>query len=359
MAAFDDFLARVAELRRNGEAFVTATVVRVERPSSGRPGDKAVVTAGGRVHGWVGGSCAEPVVVKEAAVALQDGRSRLLRLTPDAGEEPVREGMADLPMTCFSGGVMEIFLEPHLARPRLLVFGSSPIGRALVALARVVDYRVSLIELGGRDTAGIEADRVVRSAGELAEDVGSSLRKDDDGDPRPPTYAVVATHGTFDEEALERALALGTDYVGLVTSRRRFEAIREELSARGVAEQAIDRIRAPAGIDIRAQRPEEIAVAILAEIIQLRQRQASAGANSKAGISAESAMTGRGLAVEAGRARGEAVDPVCGMTVSPTESPHIHEHAGIVYFFCCAGCRRKFAADPSAYLSGAQPTAAS
>jgi xanthine dehydrogenase accessory factor len=326
MARIDDFLARAAELRRRGEAFVVATVVRVERPTSGRPGDKALVTAGGQIHGWVGGACAEPAVLAEAKKVLASGACRLLRLGgPGAGGEPPPApdaALVDLPMTCFSGGAMDIFLEPHVAQPHLLVFGATPVGLALARLARVLGYRTTLVELSGRDTRDAEADRVVTSAPAIPE-----------RDPAP-TFAVVTTHGTFDDQALQSALALGVDYVGLVTSRKRFDAVRDELRLRGVTEEQIAAIRGPAGIDIGAQAPEEIAVSIVAEIIaDLRTREREAPPRD---AEAESADT--------------TTDPVCGMTVQVEGARWEHTYDGVRYLFCCSGCQARFAADPQRYL---------
>jgi xanthine dehydrogenase accessory factor len=325
----DDYLERAADLRRRGESFVTATVVRVERPTSGRPGDRAIVTADGRVHGWVGGSCAEPSVVAEARAALADGKTRLLRLSPDPSAEPEREGTTTRNMTCFSGGAMEVFVEPHFAPPHLLVFGASPVGLALVALGKAAAHRVTLVELAGRETSESGADLVVTSARDVpARDAA-------------PTFAVVCTHGTFDEAALDLALGQGADYVGLVTSRRRLEALRAEALERGVDRSLLDRLHAPAGLDIGAQGPEEIAVSILAEIV--RERRAVGVAPAP-------------VTSDAGRQTAEidlpvALDPICGMSVVKEGARHSFDYHGETYYFCCAGCRAKFAAAPETYLA--------
>ena len=338
MPRIDDFLARAAELRRRGEAFVVATVVRVEPPTSARPGDKALVTEGGHIHGWVGGACSEPAVLAEARKVLATGCCRLLRLgardSTDSGDPGGERGsvpganadaLVDLPMTCFSGGAMDIFLEPHVAAPHLLVFGATPVGRALLEVACVAGYRTTLVELAGRDATEARADQVVTEPGSIPA-----------RDPAP-TFAVVTTHGTFDDQALQAALELGADYVGLVTSRKRFDAVRDELRLRGVGEDDVARIHGPAGIDIGAQAPEEIAISIVAEIIaELRSRPPATSEPIE---------------------RPTTTDPVCGMTVEVEGTRWAHVFDGVRYLFCGSGCQARFAADPPRYLLRTSPPA--
>jgi xanthine dehydrogenase accessory factor len=169
-------------------------------------------------------------------------------------------------MTCFSGGAMEIYIEPHLPEPRLLVFGGSPVARALAELGAAMKFRVTVVDLSGRPSVLAAAQGVVTSLDDLP-----SLSPDS-------TYAVVATHGTFDDAALERLLELRPAYLGLVASRRRFDAVRRGLVEAGAMPDAIDRIRAPAGLEIGARQPEEVALAILAEIVELRRRPAPSAA---------------------------------------------------------------------------------
>ena len=245
------------ELRQRGEAFVVATVVRAESPTSGKPGDKALITADGVVTGWVGGSCAQPVVEREARAALADGECRLLRLSPDVKVPRNRPGLTLRPMTCYSGGTMEIHIEPYLVQPHLLVFGNSPAAQALLSLGGVMGYRVTAVDLTDRPRLEGETE-IVRDLAEIPATTAES------------TVAVVATHGVFDEEALEWLLERGASYVGLVTSKRRLEAIRAALVERGVDRAALECIHAPAGLDIGARRPEEIALSILAQVVEVR-----------------------------------------------------------------------------------------
>jgi xanthine dehydrogenase accessory factor len=324
-----DLLHLASDLARRGEAFVLATVVRRERPSSARVGDAALVTQGGAFHGWLGGSCTQPVVVREALRALADGQPRLIALSPDPGAER-RPGVEAFPMTCHSGGSVDIYMEPQLPAPRLVVFGLSPVAQALTRVARAMGYSVDAVDPGADRAAFPEADRVFTSLDE------PSLRQ------RAPaagaTLAVaIATMGEGDETAVRAALDLDPAYLGLVASRRRFAAIRETLVAGGTPARALERVKCPAGLDIGAHSPAEIAVSIMAELVQrVHARPESARA--------------RELPVAAGEAR----DPVCGMMVTVAGARHTATHAGRTFYFCCAGCREQFLGNPESYAAAVE-----
>lgn len=253
----DDALKVAARLVEQGQPFVLATVVRALAPTSTKAGDKAVITEAGEVFGWVGGSCAEPIVKKEAEAALADGECRLVHISPDADLPPSRDGLTFRPMTCYSGGLLEIHVEPHLARPVLLVCGNSPVAHALAELGRGLRYRVVVADLTTRPSMGAELN-VVHELDDLPPLGG------------PNTFAVVASHGMFDVEALQKVLSLDADYVGFVASERRRAAVFDRLSANGVSDESLERIDAPAGLDIGAKEPAEIAVSILARVIAVR-----------------------------------------------------------------------------------------
>ncbi len=291
-----EFLQLAADLARRGEPFVLAVVVRRESYSSAHQGDMAVITADGGYHGWLGGNCTQPVVRREAARALADGQPRLVSLSPDPLHD-ARPGVVALPMACHSGGTVEIYLEPVLPPPRLLLFGDSPGARALAQLGKAMGY---LVEAG--DPAGAKAA------------VG------------PAPFAVVVTMGESDEESVIAALAAQPVYLAVVASRKRFAQIRETLLGRGVPAAALDRIKNPAGLDIGARLPEEVALSIVAEIVQLRRTFA--------------------VAEQPAATQHEELDPVCGMTVAVASARHRAEHKGRDFYFCNARCREKFLADP-------------
>ena len=334
MASFD-FFATAHQLERKGEPFATATVVRVERPSSGRPGDRAIVTLDGELYGWIGGSCARPTVIKEALAALQKGRSRLIRLSSEPEEQEVRAGITDLSMTCFSGGTMEIFIEPNPPPLRLMIVGDQTVALALAGLGKAMGYHVIGV---GSEMSLSPLDRVISGPEAIAEHV------------HPLTSVIVATHGDQDEVALEYALESDAPYVGLVSSPRRAGSIREYLKVRGISEERLSALHAPAGLDIQAREPEEIALSILAEIIQLRRATASFEWRVET-------PAGKGVTAETGASQ-TALDPICGMTVQVAGARHVLEYQGSRFFFCCAGCLDRFAADPEKVLAagGSRPS---
>lgn len=307
-----ELLQMAADLAGREEPFVLAVVVRRQPASSAQPGNMALITAAGACHGWLGGSCIQPTVVREAARALADGRPRLFALTPDP-EADRRPGMDVFPMTCHSGGSVEIYLEPVLPAPRLVVFGASPTAHALATLGRTMGYTAVAVE----DDPGAAA-----SPGPAA------------APAHTPCFAVVATLGEGDEEAIRAALALRPAYLGVVASARRFAQVRQTLLAQGVTAEALDRIRSPAGLDIGARTPEEIALSILAQIVERRRAAAPAEAIA-----------------EPAPAPATAVDPICGMTVEVAGARHTAEHGGRTWYFCCGGCRQRFLAEPERYVS--------
>jgi len=328
-----ELLERAAGLARRGEPFVLAVVVRRRPASSAQAGDMALITAAGEFEGWLGGSCTQPTVVREARQALADGKPRLVVLTPEPAAEQ-RPGVAVFPMTCHSGGSVEIYLEPILPAPRLLVFGVSPTARALAKLGKAMGYAVTAADPAAEPALFPEAERVFTDLAhpELAAPPGL---------PGPPRFAVVATMGEGDEEAIRAALALAPAYLGVVASSRRFAQIRQSLAAQGVSGEALDAIHSPAGIAIGAHTPEEIALSVLAEIVAQQRAEAPA---REAEEREEPAPTETTEVTEA-------IDPVCGMSVTIAGARHTAEHAGRTYYFCCGGCRQRFLTAPASFLA--------
>ncbi|NQY57882.1 MAG: XdhC family protein [Ilumatobacteraceae bacterium] len=300
-------LERAVDMARRGEEFVLATVVWREGPTSGQSGARAILTAGGDVHGWIGGACAEPVFIREATKALTDGTPRLIALgDPDRfGDLP--PGTVPVEMSCQSEGALQIYIEPVLAVPHLVVVGSSPMADLLQRLGAELGWNAELVA-GDDFTSG---------------QIGAH------------SFTVIATQGHNDEDIIERAAKARPAYLGVVASAKRGAALREFLADRDVPSDVLDALRCPAGIDLGHTTHNEIAIAILAELVQLRAAGAAAGA--------------RETPIE----RVEAIDPVCAMTVTIDPSAQSYDLDGIAYYFCCAGCRTAFANDPASYLTEA------
>ncbi len=343
-------LQMAADLARREEPFVLAVVVGRRPASSAQTGDMALVTSAGEFRGWLGGACTQPTVVREARRALADGQPRLISLSPEPfppGDER-RQGVAWFPMTCHSGGSVDIYLEPILPAPRLAVFGASPTARALAKLGKSMGWSVLAASPAADPSVFPEADEIV---GDLASPVLAAAAA------RGPCFAVVATMGDSDEESIRAALALRPAYLGVVASAKRFAQIRQTLAAGGVPAADLDAIRSPAGLSIGAQTPEEIALSVVAEIVK-RRRAALVPANAEAAPetarpanAADAGGAAAGAAGSAGKAAATAIDPICGMTVGIATARHTAEHAGSTWYFCCGGCRERFLAAPARYAA--------
>jgi xanthine dehydrogenase accessory factor len=260
-----DILELISTMKQKGEAFALATVVRTVAATAAKAGAKAVIRADGTVSdGWIGGGCARAAVLKAAREAIADGRPRLVSVQPPdvlqaqghtAGDE--QGGIRFVKNMCPSQGTMDVFVEPVLPRPQIVVCGSSPVAVAIAGLGRRVGFAVTVCVPAAEQAAFAEADRRIE---------GFALPVDDEG----PRFVVVSTQGRGDEAALQAALAIDAAYVAFVGSRKKAEALRKSLAAHGVAPERLARLKAPAGLDLGAITPDEIAISILAEIIAAR-----------------------------------------------------------------------------------------
>ncbi|MEX0864962.1 MAG: XdhC family protein [Acidimicrobiia bacterium] len=301
-----ELLELAADLSRRHQPFLTATVVWARGPSSGKRGSTAIIEPDGKVHGWIGGACAEPVVIREARDAMSDGKPRLLFMgtEDDIASVVNRPDVTTVPISCTSEGAMEVFLEPILPQPHLVVVGGSPAVKTLMTLAETLDWRVDLI---GEDLA--------------LPQIGAS------------SAIVIATQGHYDEPAVEAALATNAGYIGLVASHKRAETVLGYLRDRGVAADQLDRVVAPAGLDLGHIAHREIGVSIVAELVK---RRASGEL--------------RGWPIPAERPH-VAMDPVCNMEIVVATARWISEHDGETYYFCAPGCKAAFERSPAEFVS--------
>lgn len=299
-----DIARRAATLRADRVPFVHARVVLADRPTSAKPGDEAIVFADGTIEGFVGGTCAESTVRAQSLTLLDSAEPLLLRITPTPEPgAPVLDNKLTVHNPCLSGGTLEIFLEPVIPAPLLMVQGDSPIAGALSRLAEQLGYQV------------VEGTTDV---------------------PTDAAAMICASHGRDEEQVLSAALKAGVEYVGLVASRKRGEGVVASLD---VDEADRARVHTPAGLDIGARTPDEVALSILAEIVSERRH-----ASGRPVDQAESTQTGNATP-------GNATDPVCGMSVATVDSSLHLDHEGTRYWFCGSGCLRAFAAEPARYLA--------
>jgi xanthine dehydrogenase accessory factor len=315
MSLADDVLDRAAELRRHGETFVVATVVRVEPPTSAQAGDKALITPDGKLWGWVGGSCSEGLVRREALVAMGDGQPRLVKIAPD--ESPAHQpGVVSHLSTCPSAGRLDVFIDPQLPRPLLLVVGDTPAAHTLIKLGATIGYSTCAVHPGAVPSDFPEASTVLDSL-----DFAPA-------GPNASTWAVVATMGHYDEDAIEALLRHDVAYIGLVASRRRAATVLGVLEGRGVA--GLERVRRAADSAVGSSQ-EEIALATLAE------------------IAAERHAHQPRYAIPLPET---AIDPICGMQVEVTGALHTLMVGETTYFFCGAGCLDAFRLREGQSISG-------
>lgn len=310
MSASDgiDVMELAVDLARSGQSFAMATVVWRKPPSSGQHGSRAVITAEGTLHGWIGGACAEPVVVREAKRVIEAGSPSLIWLGQPEDFEGmhVPAGVVTVPMSCQSEGALQLFIEPVLVAPEVIVVGRSPMAMTLLELVRGIGWRGEIVD--GSDFTAASVN--------------------------PSSVVVVATQGHGDEEAVEAAVAGDPVFVGLVASRKRGEVVLGFLADRGVPAERIARVRVPVGLDLGHTTHREIAVAILAELVQLRASGAFAGRRTLLPVGEPAQVT----------------DLVCGMTVAAVPVNRPFEYQGTTYYFCATGCRVAFEKDPESFI---------
>ena len=329
-------LAKAKQLQEEGVPFVLATVVRRRSPSSANPGDKAVILQDGIAEGWIGGGCAQPIAISQAKKALSTGEPILVRITPD-GSEQEEEGVTEFKMTCHSGGTLDIFIDPVIPPPSLLVVGGSPVAVTLAALAESVGFSV------------------IACSPDASRDMFPNVSFLTSFDPSEtarlsPMFAAVATQGKRDEAGLEAALASGASYIALVASERKAAKLKEYLKERGHSPKRIDAIRSPAGVEIGAETPQEIALSVLSGIVKARRTEnipvpSHSQADKKPQKSGEPAPT------ETKKLDSQSTDPICQMAVDVESAEHISTYNGAIFLFCGAGCKKAFDQNPEIYAA--------
>ncbi len=331
------FLERVAELERERVPFAFAVVVSRRSPVSSHLGDRALVFADGRMEGFVGGSCSRDIVRRYGLEAIRSGAPRLLHIRPEpsSGEQTLSGGDSlgaehvFIPMSCASEGAADVYVEPHLPARRLIVAGFTPVAQALVRMAGALEYDVVRVVEEDETADLAEYSGVVVKVGDLR-DFANNLSALE----RARTVAVVASLGHYDEAALDALLDARLAFIGLVASRKRAARVFGVLAQGGRSPEQLAAIRNPVGLDIGARTPGDVAVSIFAEIV-------AAAPSAPMPELDESEVAVPAIAL----------DPICGMDVEIENARHRFEYEGRTYYFCAAGCRAAFAANPAAVLS--------
>src|SRR5215467_3220088 len=320
---WDTFIEQASQWRAAGEPFALATVVACQRPTAAYPGAKALIRADGTLTGWIGGSCAQPTVIQEALKALADGKSRLLRISPAFQHSATpQEGVYNFVMTCASQGALEIFVEPFLPRPELIVIGETPVAQALARFGTLLDFSVCVSD----PAATRERFPDVETLYTQLEAVRTRIS--------PRSYVVIATQGAYDEEALAAVVDTTACYLGLVASGTRAATIFQYLRDKGVQPELLQRVQCPAGLHLGAVTPPEIGFSIMAEILQLRRSHQAIG-EARAAVPATDVESDAAV-----------VDPVCGMTVQPAGARYTSVYDGKTFTFCGIGCKERFDREP-------------
>lgn len=318
----NEYLKKALQLNSGKEPYATATIVRRKIPSSGKPGDKAIITSDGKIHGWIGGGCTRGIVLKESLLAIQEAKPRFIQISPNVADEYSSFSKV-YNMTCQSGGEVDIYIEPVLPRPHIYIFGVSHIAMALSKIALAMNYSVSCV--------GEHSDKTI------FEGVQSFLSHEEytKHNTKQNNYVVVCTQGEGDAEALYSALVNDPKYISFVASRKKANSIFREVREKGITFDQLKEVKTPAGLDIKAKLPEEVAISILAEIINhLRDLKDSSESTQQIVIDNEDFY----------------LNPVCKIPIQKSTAKHVLEYKNEKIYFCCDGCKVSFEKTPEMYI---------
>ena len=323
----NSFLEKAKLLNQNNEAYAMAFIIRRLIPSSGKPGDKAIITKEGHIHGWIGGGCTRGIVLKEALLSLKEGKPRTVSISPSA-KNNLPDHIKTYTMTCQSGGEVDIYIEPVLPKPHIVIFGVSHIGMALSKIAKSMDYEVSAISNKVDKNLFPDADHLI----DLKDVENKPLGKN--------AYVVVCTQGEGDTEALFKAAEMNPSYLSFVASRKKANAIFSELRDKGLNFDQLKKIKTPAGLDIGAKLPEEVAISILAQIIQdLRSIPKVTEPKKEEPLIIDNDDF--------------YINPVCQIPVQKSTAKHVLQYKEEKVYFCCDGCKVSFEKSPEKYMETA------
>jgi len=332
VATWNDILDQAGRMRAEGEPFVIATVVAYKSPQSAKPGLKAIIKHDGSITGWVGGGCVQPIVVREAQKALNTGKPKLVSITPEATHGDWK-GVEAYLMTCLGGGSLEIYLEPVLPKPDLLIVGSSPVAHILAGLGRMLDFKVCVADPEATQEQFPEADLVLTDLESLRGRIDSR------------SYVVVATMGNSDEEGLEAVVGTQPQYLGLVASKEKAKSLFQYIRGKGTPDEDIARVKCPAGLELGAESLPEIALSVMAEITRLR-RAVSDQSLEPVKRSKDASLL---VMQKTAESPTDSIDPVCGMAVATENAIYKTVFEEKTVYFCSLRCKVAFERTPQNY----------
>ncbi|MCM3870063.1 MAG: XdhC family protein [Pyrinomonadaceae bacterium] len=316
---WSDILDQAGRLRDEEQPFVLATVVAYKSPQSAKPGSKAIIRADGTVTGWVGGGCVQPIVLREAKKVLASGKPKLLSISPEAAHEDWK-GVESYRMTCEGGGSLEIYLEPVVPKPELLIVGRSPVAQIVSELGRLLDFKVCLADPQANQEQFTNVDLILTDLSLVRSHINEK------------SFVVVATMGNGDEEGLQAVVGSNPRYLGLVASKKKATSLFEYVRDKGATDEEIGRIKCPAGLELGGETLPEIALSVMAEITQVRREKSEPAARSVT------------LPVMQGDSAGQlqAFDPICGMVVDTENARYTSVVDSKTFYFCCIRCKETF-----------------
>jgi xanthine dehydrogenase accessory factor len=328
----NDILDQAGRLRSEEEPFVIATVVAYKSPQYAKPGSKAIIKPDGSISGWIGGGCVQPIIVREALMALNTGKPKLISINPEATNGDL-DGVEAYLMTSQGGGSLEIYLEPVLPKPNLFVVGSSPVAHILTGLGRLLEFEVCVADPDADREQFPEADVVLTDLESLRGRINSR------------SYVVVATMGNGDEEGLEAVVGTQPQYLGLVASREKATSLFRYIRDKGTPDEDIARVKCPAGLELGAESLPEIALSVMAEITRLRRTvsgQTLEPVNRSNGAS-------HPVIQKTAESSTDSIDPVCRMTVATMNALYKTVFEEETVYFCSLRCKVAFERTPQNY----------
>ncbi len=329
---WNDVVDQAARLRAQEQPFVIATVVAYKSPQSAKPGSKAIIKPDGTISGWIGGGCVQPIIIREAQKALETGKPKLVSISPESTHGDWK-GVEAYQMTCQGGGSLEIYLEPVIPKPELLIVGRSPVAEIIAGLGRLLDFKVSVADPEATVEQFPEADHVLTDLESARRSINSQ------------SFVVIATMGNGDEEGLGTVVGTSPRYAGLVASKEKAKSLFQYLRDKGATDEHLDRIKCPAGLELGSETLPEIALSIMAEITRLRRTTEQMIEPIKA-----SKLISLPVMQKTAESSAESRDPVCGMNVAITNARYKSLFEDKPFYFCCLRCKETFDQSPGQYL---------